>query len=280
MQKSIEYIKQQLQGQYPDAEIRSFINLLLQKVTGFNRTQLIVNKNTIFSEEQTVLVQAFVEKLKKFVPLQYVLGETEFYGLQFQLTPDVLIPRPETEELIEWIANLENQNSHISILDLGTGSGCIAISLKNIFENASVFATDISDNALRVAKLNGHNLNLKVHFYQSDILKMQPEKNRWDVIVSNPPYIPVAEMKEMLANVVDYEPHTALFVPNEKPLLFYDAIAEYALNSLKPSGKLFFEIHRDFGTQCVEMLLSKGFSKVELKKDLSGNDRMIKAEIR
>ena len=279
MQKSIEYIKQQLQGQYPDAEIRSFINLLLQKVTGFNRTQLIVNKNTIFSEEQTVLVQAFVEKLKKFVPLQYVLGETEFYGLQFQLTPDVLIPRPETEELIEWIANLENQHSHISILDLGTGSGCIAISLKNIFENASVFATDISDNALRVAKLNGHNLNLKVHFYQSDILKMQPEKNRWDVIVSNPPYIPVVEMKEMLANVVDYEPHTALFVPNEKPLLFYDAIAEYALNSLKPSGKLFFEIHRDFGTQCVEMLLSKGFSKVELKKDLSGNNRMIKAEI-
>lgn len=280
MQKSIEYIKQQLQGQYPDAEIRSFINLLLQKVTGFNRTQLIVNKNTIFSEEQTVLVQAFVEKLKKFVPLQYVLGETEFYGLQFQLTPEVLIPRPETEELIEWIAKLENQNSHISILDLGTGSGCIAISLKNIFENASVFATDISDNALRVAKLNGHNLNLKVHFYQSDILKMQPEKNRWDVIVSNPPYIPVAEMKEMLANVVDYEPHTALFVPNEKPLLFYDAIAEYALNSLKPSGKLFFEIHRDFGTQCVEMLLSKGFSQIELKKDLSGNDRMIKAEIR
>lgn len=279
MQKSIEYIKQQLQGQYPDAEIRSFINLLLQKVTGFNRTQLIVNKNTIFSEEQTVLVQAFVEKLKKFVPLQYVLGETEFYGLQFQLTPDVLIPRPETEELIEWIANLENQNSHISILDLGTGSGCIAISLKNIFENASVFATDISDNALRVAKLNSHNLNLKVHFYQSDILKMQPEKKRWDVIVSNPPYIPVAEMKEMLANVVDYEPHTALFVPNEKPLLFYDAIAEYALNSLKPSGKLFFEIHRDFGTQCVEMLLSKGFSQVEIKKDLSGNDRMIKAEI-
>lgn len=280
MQKSIEYIKQQLQGQYPDAEIRSFINLLLQKVTGFNRTQLIVNKNTIFSEEQTVLVQAFVEKLKKFVPLQYVLGETEFYGLQFQLTPEVLIPRPETEELIEWIANLENQHSHISILDLGTGSGCIAISLKNIFENASVFATDISDNALRVAHLNGHNLNLKVHFYQSDILKMQPEKNRWDVIVSNPPYIPVAEMKEMLANVVDYEPHTALFVPNEKPLLFYDAIAEYALNSLKPSGKLFFEIHRDFGTQCVEMLLSKGFSQVELKKDLSGNYRMIKAEIR
>jgi release factor glutamine methyltransferase len=279
MQKSIEYIKQQLQGQYPDAEIRSFINLLLQKVTGFNRTQLIVNKNTIFSEEQTVLVQAFVEKLKKFVPLQYVLGETEFYGLQFQLTPDVLIPRPETEELIEWIAKLENQNSHISILDLGTGSGCIAISLKNIFENASVFATDISDNALRVAQLNGHILNLKVHFYQSDILKMQPEKNRWDVIVSNPPYIPVAEMKEMLANVVDYEPHTALFVPNEKPLLFYDAIAEYALNSLKPSGKLFFEIHRDFGTQCVEMLLSKGFSQVELKKDLSGNERMIKAEI-
>jgi release factor glutamine methyltransferase len=278
MQKSIIYIQTELKGLYPDSEIRSFTNLMLEKISGFNRTELIVNKNTIFSGEQVLLIQSFVEKLKIYTPIQYILGETEFYGLNFTVNSAALIPRPETEELVEWIQQSMDSTKPYSILDIGTGSGCIALSIKSIFPKAQVSGIDISEKALELARLNANQLKMEIDFFKHDILTSDLKPKVWDIIVSNPPYIPQREKTEISPNVLDYEPHLALFVADDNPLLFYRAIAEQALKALKIGGKLFFEIHRSYGQACVEMLEQKGFTQVELKKDLSGNDRMIKAK--
>lgn len=277
MQRAIEHIKAELNGLYPETEIRSFTNMLISEITGFSRTEIIVNKNTKFSEEQVVLLQTFVEKLKKNIPIQYVLGKSYFMDLQFQVNDAVLIPRPETEELVEWIANSIPADSKFSVLDIGTGSGCIAISIKSIFANADVTAYDISEKALAVAAGNAELNNFKVHFEQFDILNQQETSQCWDVIVSNPPYIPEKEKAEILANVLENEPHLALFVPDNDPLVFYRKIARFAQKHLFESGWLFFEIHRDWGLQTVDLLLDMDFVDIELRKDLSGNDRMIKA---
>lgn len=278
MQRAIEHIKAELNGLYPETEIRSFTNMLISEITGFSRTEIIVNKNTKFSEEQVVLLQTFVEKLKKNIPIQYVLGQSYFMDLQFQVNEAVLIPRPETEELVEWIANSIPADSKFSVLDIGTGSGCIAISIKSIFDNADVTAYDISENALLVAAKNAELNNLKVYFEQFDILNRKDTAQSWDVIVSNPPYIPEREKAEILANVLENEPHLALFVPDNDPLVFYRKIAQFAQKHLSESGWLFFEIHRDWGLQTVDLLLDMDFVDVELRKDFSGNDRMIKAK--
>jgi len=277
MQRAIEHIKAELNGLYPETEIRSFTNMLISEITGFSRTEIIVNKNTKFSEEQVVLLQTFVEKLKKNIPIQYVLGKSYFMDLQFQVNDAVLIPRPETEELVEWIANSIPAESKFSVLDIGTGSGCIAISIKSIFDNAQVTAYDISEKALAVAAGNAELNNLIVYFELFDILNQEDANQRWDVIVSNPPYIPEKEKTEILANVLENEPHLALFVPDNEPLVFYRKIARFAQKYLTENGWLFFEIHRDWGSQTVDLLLDMDFVDVELRKDLSGNDRMIKA---
>ena len=277
MQKSIQYIRESLQTHFSESELRIVTQILISKITGYTTTQIIVNKNTIFSDEQVNLLHTFVEKLKKHEPLQYVTGETEFYGLQIKLKPGVLIPRPETEELIEWIVQSVDNNKVCDMLDIGTGSGCIALALKSVFENAHVSAMDISAEALEIAAENASVLSLPISFLQGDALHLSAENSRWDVIVSNPPYIPTAEKEVMDSAVVDFEPHQALFVPDNDPSLFYRRIAEYAFLALKVNGLLFFEIHRDFGQQCVAMLHETGFTNVELRRDISGNDRMIKA---
>lgn len=278
MQKSIEYIRASLQLQFAENELRIVTQILISEITGFSPAQIIVNKNTIFSDEQVKLVHSFVEKLKNNEPLQYVTGKTEFFGLKIITKPGVLIPRPETEELIEWIMQSLDRSHNYDMLDIGTGSGCIALALKSVFENAYVCAMDISDEALKIANENARALNLKIRFLQGNALQMPEEKSRWDIIVSNPPYIPLAEKNEMDSAVVDFEPHQALFVHDNDPLLFYRRIAEYAFSALKVNGLLFFEIHRDFGQQCVAMLHETGFTNVELRRDISGNDRMIKAK--
>lgn len=278
MQKSIQYIRESLQTHFSESELRIVTQILISKITGYTTTQIIVNKNTIFSDEQVNLLHTFVEKLKKHEPLQYVTGKTEFFGLKIITKPGVLIPRPETEELIEWIMQSLDRSHNYDMLDIGTGSGCIALALKSVFENANVCAMDISDEALKIANENARALNLKIRFLQGNALQMPEEKSCWDVIVSNPPYIPLAEKNEMDSAVVDFEPHQALFVPDNDPLLFYRRIAEYAFSALKVNGLLFFEIHRDFGQQCVAMLHETGFTNVELRRDISGNHRMIKAK--
>ena len=279
MQAAIIHIRSELQGLYPDTEIKSFSNLIIEKVSGFSRTEIIVNKNTLFSDEQRHVIENFIEKLKEYVPIQYILGETEFFGLPFHVNESVLIPRPETEELVDWIRNENDRNANPGILDIGTGSGCIAISLKHEFTNATVDAFDISEKALETAQSNATLNKLEVNFSKVDILNTPEMEQKWDIIVSNPPYVTELEKSEISPNVLDYEPHLALFVPDNNPLLFYHCIAIFAQQHLKPKGKLYFEINRQFGKATVDLLTAMGFGNVELRKDISGNDRMVRAEI-
>ena len=277
MQSTILHIQSKLQGLYPETEIKSFSQLIIEKLTGFSRNEIFLNKITLFSDEKRNIVDDFIEKLTKFVPIQYILGETEFYGLLFYVNESVLIPRPETEELVDWIQNENQQNAQIQILDIGTGSGCIAIVLKHEFPASTVDAFDISEKALETAKRNAGRNNLEVNFSIVDILNAPDFTDKWDIIVSNPPYITEQEKNGILPNVLDHEPHLALFVPDNDPLLFYRHIALFARQHLFPNGKLYFEINREAGKSCVELLTELGYRDVELRKDISGNDRMVKA---
>ena len=279
MQTAINHILSELKGLYPETEIKSFSYLIIEKLTGFSRTEIIVNKNTLFSDEQHHVIETFIEKLKKNVPIQYILGETEFFGLTFNVNESVLIPRPETEELVEWIRSENNRSTDLNILDIGTGSGCIAIALKHEFPNASVHAFDISEQALNTARSNAERNKLDVTFSRTNILNTPDTEQRWDIIVSNPPYVTELEKSSILPNVLEHEPHLALFVPDNDSLLFYRSIALFAKHHLKPEGKLYFEINRSFGVETVELLTDLGFCNVELRKDISGNDRMVRAEI-
>ena len=279
MQTALQHIQSELHGLYPETEIRSFSYLIIEKVTGFSRTEVFVNKYTLFSKEQQHVIESFIEKLKKFIPIQYILGETEFYGLPFYVNESVLIPRQETEELVDWIQKENDKKANQNILDIGTGSGCIAIALKHEFMNSTVHAFDISEKALETAQRNAERNKLEVTFAQFDILNAPDFKTTWDIIVSNPPYVLEKEKEEMLPNVLDHEPHLALFVPDNDPLLFYRKIALFARQHLQHNGKLYFEINREAGKTCMDLLTGMGFRNVELKKDISGNDRMIRAII-
>jgi release factor glutamine methyltransferase len=277
MQNTFEKIKSELQGIYPASEIRNFSYLIIEKLTGFSKTEVIVNKNTLFSDEQSYLLENFIKRLKNFEPIQYILGETEFFGLTFHVNNSVLIPRPETEELVDWIKTDNAEKKPKSILDIGTGSGCIAIVLKQLFAKAEVSGFDISEEALGTARNNALKNNCHVDFIKTDILSSPVFEKKWDIIVSNPPYVPDKEKSEIQPNVLDYEPHLALFVPDNDPLIFYKNIALFAKKHLNNTGKLYFEIHRDTAKDAVLLLTEMGFKDIELRKDISGNDRMIRA---
>ena len=277
MQKALLHIQSELTGLYPETEIRNFSFLIIEKLTGFSRTEVYVNKNTLFSDEQQHEIESFIEKLKKYVPIQYILGETEFYGLPFYVNESVLIPRPETEELVDWISKENDRSAELHLLDIGTGSGCIAIAIKHEFTNSTVDAFDISVDALETAQRNATLNNLNINFSKVDILNAPEFPTKWDIIVSNPPYITELEKDGMLPNVLDHEPHLALFVPDNDPLLFYRNIALFAQKHLKAGGKLYFEINREAGQPCIELLTQMGYREVEVRKDISGNDRMVRA---
>jgi release factor glutamine methyltransferase len=279
MQTALEYIHSELQGLYPLTEIRSFGLLILEKLSGLSRTDILLNKNTIFSTEQRQELASIIQKLKKNVPIQYILGETEFYGLTFRVDNTVLIPRPETEELVDWIIAEHKGIEDLRILDIGTGSGCIAIALQSSLQRATVDAFDISEEALATAKTNAMLNKQSIQFSKIDILHPPTIDKKWDIIVSNPPYITEQEKAEIMPNVLNHEPHLALFVPDDHPLLFYKEITLFARDHLHPKGKLYFEVHRDFGIQCVELLKTLGWSDIELRRDISGNDRMVRAEL-
>ena len=229
---------------------------------------------TLTAEQETLLDNA-IERLKKQEPIQYILGYSDFCGLRFKVTPATLIPRPETSELVEWIAS--EAAGRESILDIGTGSGCIAVSLAHKMPQSKVTAWDISHEALAIAAENSKANGCVVTFEQVDILAYEPTGEQFDIIVSNPPYIKENEKEAMHANVLDWEPHTALFVPNNDPLLFYRTIAEKGLTLLKPGGSLYFEINRAHGKDTVDMLAALGYTSIELRKDFADNDRMIRA---
>ncbi|MEO5910389.1 MAG: peptide chain release factor N(5)-glutamine methyltransferase [Pelobium sp.] len=229
--------------------------------------------------DKEVAFQNYLQQLQKHIPIQYVLEEAYFYGKLFKVSPAVLIPRPETEELVHLIIQ-EQKNKTIHILDIGTGSGCIPISLKINLPNATIDAIDISHDALTIAKENAFKLAVTVNFEQKDALNLKADEfPLYDVIVSNPPYIAEKEKLEMDKGVLDYEPHLALFVANENPLLFYDKISDFALSNLKKEGVLYFEINQSLGKETQELLYKKGFDAVIIK-DINQNDRIIKAQLR
>lgn len=276
MQHSVLQILKKLDGLYTKSERSILSHLIVEEICGNSSMLRITDKNNHLSNSELRKVQDIVDRLKNREPIQYILGKTEFYGMPFLVSPDVLIPRPETEELVEWII-AENKNTDYLILDVGTGSGCIAVTLAKKIINAEVNAWDISENALDVATKNARLNNVEVRFVKRDIFQPVEEKEFFDIIVSNPPYVTESEKGVMESNVIDFEPHGALFVPDDQALIFYDRIADLALALLHNEGKLYFEINRAKGKEVCNMLVGKGFMQVELKKDLSGNDRMVRA---
>lgn len=271
----------QLKHLYDAREADAIALTVLREVTTQSNAYLKAFPELSLSVDQQKKAKEFIEELTTGKPLQYVIGHTEFYGLPFKVNPSVLIPRPETEELVEWVLNSDLPGSAINILDVGTGSGCIAISLKKHLPHANVWAMDISAEALITAKQNAELNDVKVNFIEADVLNLthnlQLITHNLNLIISNPPYVTPADKDQMHTNVTDFEPHTALFVPQDDPLLFYNAIAGLAAKNLIEGGLLFFEINESYGNETVEMLKAKNFTQVELRKDMSGRDRMIKA---
>ncbi|MGK0412124.1 MAG: release factor glutamine methyltransferase [Polaribacter sp.] len=282
----------ELSEKYPKTEIDSFFFLLMDEYLQLKRIDTVLQPDFKIKEEPLLFLKDVIRKLQKEIPLQYIIGHTEFYGLPFLVDENTLIPRPETEELVAWvideikelrISNLEeaaeNKENVLSILDIGTGSGCIPISLAKNLENCIISAIDISENALKVAKNNSEVNKVVVNFRKVDILQTKNLSQQYDVIISNPPYVRELEKVEIRNNVLQNEPHLALFVSNENPLLFYDKIADLAKAQLTKNGILFFEINQYLGLDTIELLKNKGFKSVELRKDIFGNDRMVKATL-
>ncbi|WP_026451869.1 peptide chain release factor N(5)-glutamine methyltransferase [Aequorivita capsosiphonis] len=264
---------------YPLEEIQSFFNILSEKYLNLSRLEIALNPEKEVSDKDAEKFQAALIRLKNFEPIQYLIGETEFYGLPFIINHHTLIPRPETEELVEWILSEVPTSLVSGILDIGTGSGCIAISLAKNLPQASISALDISEEALNIAKKNAAINKVEVNFFQADVLNSKTLPQLYDVIVSNPPYVRQLEKKLMQQNVLRYEPDTALYVHDEDPLLFYRAISQLARTHLKLSGKLFFEINEYLAEEMVALLKGEGFHDVEIKKDIFEKDRMIKCTI-
>lgn len=271
------HIKNELSGVYPDAELSAMAKSLLTDVFHLSALELYAGKDSDFSSENRSRLNDIIERLRSYEPLQYIIGETYFYGLKFKVSPSVLIPRPETAELIDWIVSDNKNAAEVRVLDIGTGSGCIPVSLANAMNSPVVSAWDISEDALAVARCNAEENNVKIDFCKVDILGDDIPDIKVDVLVSNPPYIGESEKQNMEKNVLDWEPELALFVPDDDTLLFYRRIAEHGLTVLNERGCLYFEINQLYGKETVEMLEGMGYKYVELRKDMSGNDRMIKA---
>lgn len=270
--------KKELLGLYDSNEIEALTLMVINEISRLSKAQIKAFPETKIASGAGEKLSGILQRLQTGEPIQYILGHTEFYGLPFKVNPSVLIPRPETEELVEWILHSVG-SSPGNILDIGTGSGCIAVSLKKNLPGTTVSAIDISTKTLSIAKQNADLNDVRVKFIEADILKhkFDIENSEFDIIVSNPPYVTQHDKTQMHTNVTDFEPHTALFVPEDDPLLFYNAIADYALSNLSPKGWLFFEINENLGKQTVELLNAKGFNNIELRKDMSGRDRMVKA---
>jgi len=284
------YFNETLKTIYPITEIDSFFFLLLEEYLGFKRIDIVLKSDFKITQETLNLLQSATKQLEQEVPLQYIIGKTEFYGLPFVVNKHVLIPRPETEELVAWVVSESSgfktfntstkqttETKQLKILDIGTGSGCIPISLKKQLPFAKISAIDISKEALTVAKKNAVLNNVDIHFILQDILKTVALDQHYDIIISNPPYVRELEKKELKNNVLKNEPHVALFVENDNPLIFYAKIAELAKKYLNKNGLLFFEINQYLGTETIDLVNKKGLKNIQLKKDMFGNDRIIVA---
>ena len=277
-----DYFIQELTPLYEVGEAESFFYLILEAKHQLHRVDLALQPDLAFSESGLKIWSFILEQLKKEIPIQYILGVTHFYGLEFEVNSAVLIPRPETEELVDWIvqkSKIKNQKSTIKILDIGTGSGCIAIALAKNLSNAQVFALDVSEQALATAKTNAEKNQVQLSFIHQSILETEDLGQQFDVIVSNPPYVRELEKLEIKKNVLENEPHLALFVEDNDALIFYRKIAQLAQKNLNSEGQLYFEINQYLGQEMLDLLRKMGFKNCELRKDIYGNDRMIQCTI-
>lgn len=271
------YFIVELDKEYPKEEVQSFFNLLTEAFLKMSRLEVALDPEKELSEAEVSKLKDALQRLQKHEPIQYIIGETEFYGLLFKVNPAVLIPRPETEELVQWIMDdaSKNEKRDLTILDIGTGTGCIAISLARNLPDARVSAVDISEGALSTAKENAKLNGVEITFLQKDILNTDSLEKKFDVIVSNPPYVRNLEKQDMQRNVLEFEPEKALYVRDEDPLIFYRKISELAKDALHPEGALYFEINQYLGAETEAILKKKNF-QTQLKKDIFGVDRMLK----
>ena len=289
-----KYIIEGLKGIYDESESRNIAQLVLEDCTGFSRTTQLLNRQAGLSAEQEKSVREQLSRLQQHEPVQYILQKAWFYGMELYVDKNVLIPRPETEELVDWIVKdvktagcdvfergpmQADLTSQLKILDIGTGSGCIALALKKAMPKAEVWGCDVSEEALNVARRNGAALDIRVDFQGINFLDEAQQKflPSVDIIVSNPPYVPVKDKDAMRPNVLNFEPHTALFVPDDDALLFYKAIAQFARKRLHQNGFIYLEIHEDLGDAVVNLFDTEGYNHVEVRKDMQGKNRMVRA---
>ena len=293
-QEASAWLLQQLRTIYSERESQIIAEWVLEHVTGKQRMNRLAYREQPLTAEQLNRLHEMVQRLLQHEPVQYVLGQAHFYGMMLFVDNTVLIPRPETEELVQWMVKevtmmdagaatkkpgTADKTKSLKILDVGTGSGCIALALKKELPLAEVWGCDTSDAALNVARRNGAMLNIRVDFQQADFL----DEAQWnslpdvDLLVSNPPYIPQNEITAMALNVLKHEPHTALFVPDDNPLLFYEALAQFGKKKLRPGGAVYAEISENKGAAVVQLFQKAMYAQVQLKKDMQGKDRMIKA---
>jgi release factor glutamine methyltransferase len=277
------HFKNQLKAVYDDREAENISDWIFENVTGLKRWERRETRNKELNETDSEKLKKYLDELLKHKPVQYVLNEAWFYKRKFYVNENVLIPRPETEELVEWIVkdaknNAGDNSKQTNIIDIGTGSGCIPVSLKKELPEANVTAIDVSEKALVVSKKNGKELNASIDFFQIDFLKEDEWKAlpQIDIIVSNPPYIPINEKEILAKNVIDFEPEIALFVENNDPFIFYKAIAKFAKCHLKEKGKIYVEVHEEYAKQ-VKIIFENAGLISEIKKDIYGKERMLKA---
>mgnify|MGYP001232472616 CR=1 FL=1 len=274
------FTRKHLKGLYPEEEINSFIYMLFEAYCGLSKTELLAGKREYINESELLLVYDAVKALEQHKPIQYILGKTTFYGLEFKVTPAVLIPRPETEELVELILKEHKNNTGLKILDIGTGSGCIAVALKKNMPGCKINAIDISTDALAIARQNAKNNSVDLTFFSADILNENQwrELGTYDIIVSNPPYVLESEKKMMQPNVLDHEPASALFVPDTDPLRYYEAIFRFARHQQKKT-KIYLEINESKGPELITAAIRNGLSEVAVIKDLNNKDRFLYGSI-
>jgi release factor glutamine methyltransferase len=290
-----QYLKEQLKEMYDEQEAANIASLAIEHITRFTKTERVSKKQEQLSTSKLDELENELSRLKSGEPIQYVMNKSWFYGMELYVDKNVLIPRPETEELVQWIIDdvkasgkdvfvrkpMEaDETTQLKILDVGTGSGCIALALKKTMPKAEVWGCDVSEEALNVARRNGSTLDIRVDFQGLNFLDEAQQKllPTVDIIVSNPPYVPLKDKEEMHSNVVDHEPHTALFVPDNDALVFYKALAEFGTKRLYDNGSIYMEIHEDLGKDITGLFKHEGYSNIELKKDMQGKNRMVRVK--
>jgi len=273
------YFNNELLGYYPETEVNSFFYLLTETILNMKRIDVALHIENLISGQSYERFQEAIAELQNYKPIQYIIGETEFYGLKIKVDNSVIIPRPETEELVDWIIKENQPKDSISILDIGTGSGCIAITLAKHLPNAKVFALDISKEALKIAKANAALNSVEIEFIEADVLDCNFGNLNFDIIVSNPPYVRELEKDTMTDNVLKYEPHLALFVKNEDPLIFYKKIVVLSKSLLNKNGQLYFEINEYLVNDTKVLMEQENFKDIKLRQDVFEKDRMIKGII-